>query len=124
MIIPYNLDKTLTKSEFKKLIKYLREEVLPNVKATGQPFFYNVTLKYKDLVFRPKRWTGELIETDIKNSKDNRDASIKPKSKKLKFVLICQVKFENKSEHSEHLKLKKLCQVVCLYANNTLAAHI
>jgi hypothetical protein len=83
MIIPYNLDKTLTKSEFKKLIKYLREEVLPNVKATGQPFFYNVTLKYKDLVFRPKRWTGSLVQTDIKNSKDNRDASIKPKSKKL-----------------------------------------
>jgi len=37
----------------------------------------------------------------------------KTKIYKPKSVLISQVKFKNKSEHSEHVKLKKLCQVVC-----------
>jgi hypothetical protein len=83
MIIPHEYVKTYTKSEFKSLIKFLRKEVLPKVKSTGQPFFFDVTIKFKDLTFRPKRWAGDLIETDVKNSKDNRDVSIKPKSKKL-----------------------------------------
>lgn len=83
MILPKKLQKTYSKDEFRELISYLRTEVLPTVEKTKQPVFLSVTMKHKDLVFRPKRWQGSLIETDIKNSKDNRDASIKPKSKKL-----------------------------------------
>jgi hypothetical protein len=83
MIIPQKFVKSYSKDEFKQLVTHLREIVLPEVEKTGQPFFIDVVLKHKDLIFRPKRWVGSLIETDIKNSKDNRDASIKPKSKKL-----------------------------------------
>jgi hypothetical protein len=83
MTLPTKLQKTYSKSEFKELILYLRKFVLPKVVKTGQPVFLSVTVKHKDLIFKPKRWVGELVETDIKNSKDNRDASIKPKSKKL-----------------------------------------
>ena len=83
MIIPEKYVKTYSKDEFRDLIKFLRKEVLPKVESTGQPFFFDVTMKFKDLFFKPKRWNGDLSETDVKNSKDNRDVSIKPKSKKL-----------------------------------------
>jgi hypothetical protein len=83
MIIPQEFVKSYSKDEFKLLVNHLREVVLPEVEKTGQPFFIDVVLKHSDLIFRPKRWVGSLVETDIKNSKDNRDASIKPKSKKL-----------------------------------------
>jgi hypothetical protein len=83
MIIPEKYIKTYTKQEFKQLIKFLRKQILPNVESTGQPEFLDVTMKFKDLVFKPKTWKGELFDTDIKNSKDNRATSTKPKSKKL-----------------------------------------
>ena len=83
MIIPQELLKVYSKDEFITLVSYLRKNVLPEVEKTGQPIFIDVVLKHKDLIFRPKRWLGSLSQTDIKNSKDNRDASIKAKSKKL-----------------------------------------
>lgn len=118
MFIPDKYLNTLTKDEFKTLIKYLRNTILPEVEKTGQPFFLNVTVKYKDLVFRPKRWNGELLETDIKNSRDNRDASIKPKSKKLPKKLEYVLRILATKSSFNYIPAGMINDCICLEAED------